>query len=76
MYNKEFQPFVMYLDFEAAPMPVSQCLNEEPKTTRVANHEVVSFCLHVVSRVPGVSFQPFLYRGYNAVEVLFEQMKK
>ena len=74
-YNKMRAPFVMYLDFEAAPMPVHQCLSEVQKSVKVANHEVVSFCLHVVSSVPGVSFEPVLYRGYNAVQVLFDHMK-
>ena len=75
MYNKMRAPFVAYLDFEAAPMPMHQCLNEVQKSVRVANHEVVSFCLHVVPSVPGVSFEPVLYRGYNAVEVRFDHMK-
>ena len=65
----------MYLDFEAAPMPVHQCLKEVQKSVRLDNHEVVSFCLNVVSRVPGVNFEPVLYRGYNAVEVLFDHLK-
>ena len=60
MFNKFYQPFVMYLDFEAAPMPVHQCLREVQNSVRLDDHGVVSFCLNVVSRVPGVTFEPVL----------------
>jgi len=73
MYNKEWSPFVVYLDFEAAPVPVDDFLGK--KTVVKADHQVVSYCMHVVSRVPGINIDPVLYRGPNAVEDLLDNLK-
>ena len=68
MYNKERSPFVVYLDFEAAPVPADAILGK--KTTKKAEHQVVSNCIHVVSRIPGINIEHVLYRGPNAVDNL------
>ena len=65
----------MYLDFEAAPIPFHYVPGLNENTVRKANHEVVSYCLNVVSSIPGITFEPVLYRGYNAVENLFDNLK-
>ena len=75
MYNKFKVPFVIYLDFEAAPIPYHYVPGLNEKTVKTANHEVVSYCLNVVSSVPGITFKPILYRGFNAVEDLFDMLK-
>ena len=75
MFNKFKVPFVIYLDSEAAPIPYHYVPGLKEDTIRKANHEVVSYCLNVVSSVPGISFPPVLYRGYNAVENLFDNLK-
>ena len=75
MYNKEWVPFTVYLDFEAAPVPVEDDLILGKKTVTKANHQVVSFCMHVVSRVPGINIEPVLYRGPNAVENMLDNLK-
>jgi hypothetical protein len=58
--NKFKVPFVIYLDFEAAPIPVHYVPGLKENTIRKANHEVVSYCLNVVSSVPGITFEPVL----------------
>jgi len=75
IYNKFKVPFVVYLDFEAAPIPFHYVPGLNENTVRKANHEVVSYCLNVVSSIPGITFEPVLYRGYNAVENLFDNLK-
>ena len=75
MYNKEWKPFAIYLDFEAAPVPVEDDLVLGKKTTVKANHQVASYCVHVVSRVPGINIEPVLYGGPNAVENLLDNLK-
>jgi hypothetical protein len=73
IYNKEWCPFTVYLDFEAAPVPVDGVLGK--KTTVKADHQVVSYCMHVVSRIDGINIDPVLYRGPNAVENLLDNLK-
>ena len=75
MYNTFKVPFAIYLDFEAAPIPYHSVPGLNEKTVKTANHEVVSYCLNVVSSVPGITFKPILFRGFNAVEDLFDMLK-
>ena len=74
MYNQFKVPFVIYLDFEAAPKPL--LVEQEGKTVQLARHEVVSFCFKVVCSIPGFDFEPVLYRGEDAVSHLYTQMKR
>ena len=74
IYNQECSPFVVYLDFEAAPVPVEEGILGN-KTTVKADHQVVSYCMHVVSRISGINIEPVLYRGPNAVENLLDNLK-
>ena len=53
-------PFVVYADFESILRPIDE---EKPKTKRYQEHDACSFSYYIVSRVPGVSFQPKTYIG-------------
>jgi hypothetical protein len=87
MYNKFKAPFAIYLDFEALPVPTIegsttdsenslQRKSSESSTIKLAEHQVISFCFKMVCSVPGFDFKPVLYRGEDAIAVLYKKLKK
>ena len=65
-------PFVVYADFESILHPINE---EKQKTKRYQEHDACSFSYYIVSRVPGVSFEPKTYIGKNAAETFLNELK-
>ncbi|KAG8237543.1 hypothetical protein J437_LFUL017210 [Ladona fulva] len=70
-------PFVIYADFECILLPIETCSPSSlySYTKFIQHHIPFSFCFHVVSSI-GKKFEPFLYRGPNAVEVFLEKIRE
>jgi hypothetical protein len=51
-------------------------LGSQSSTTKLAQHKVISFCFKMVCSIPGFDFKPVLYRGEDAVAVLYRKLKK
>ncbi len=72
-------PFVIYADFECLTMPIygPEC-DPKDKTRPATNryqHHVPSQCgFYVVSNIPGVTFDPFIYTGPDANLVLLTEL--
>ena len=84
IYNKFAAPFAIYLDFEALPVPTieGQTTDSESSsgtqssTTKLAEHKVISFCFKMVCSIEGFDFKPVIYRGEDAIAMLYRKLKK
>ena len=72
-YGKQVEdPFVVYADFESILLPMNEGTE---KTKKVQEHEACSFSYCIVSRIPGVTFEPKEYVGKNATEIFLNELQ-
>ena len=66
IFSQVEAPFVAYGDFECLLKSVNQPVGQHSMKTN--EHQPCSYSYFIVSRVPGVEFQPKLYVGTDAAE--------
>lgn len=71
--NQVEEPFVVYADFESTLKPIDEGTD---KTRKYQEHQACSFAYTIVSRVPGIEFEPKLYLGEDAPERLLTELQK
>jgi len=69
-------PFIIYADFEALNIPVEGCEDNPQKSyfRQSAKQVACSYC-YIVVRSDGITKDPTLYRGENAVEHFLESLQ-
>ena len=72
-YQKQVEePFVVYADFESILQPME---SGTEKTKKVQKHHACSFTYFIVSRIPGITFEPKEYVGKNAGERFLTELQ-
>ena len=61
-------PFVVYADFESRIKKIHGCVKKDQATIKTEVHETCGFS-YIIVRSEGETWDPFVYRGENAVLV-------
>ena len=67
-------PFVVYADFESLLEPMDTPSGK--RTVKYEEHVACSYAYKIVSRVPGVEFEPRLHVGFDAAEHFLRSLQR
>ena len=67
-------PYVAYADFESILVPTDTKIGKN--TTKYQEHVACSYAYLIVSRVPGVEFEPRMYVGEDAAEHFLTSLQR